>query len=74
MIYKKLQDAKISYSLGHYTYSAIMVTIVVPGERWEVEFQEDGEIDIEIFKSNGHIHTGKEIPEILDNLFRKHSD
>ena len=28
-----------------------MVLVAVPGERWEVEFFADGEIEVEIFRS-----------------------
>ena len=30
-----------------------MVEVVVPGERWEVEFLQDGTVDVEVFKSDG---------------------
>ncbi|MFB2837163.1 hypothetical protein [Floridanema evergladense] len=29
---------KVSYTLAHHRDEAIMVTVAVPGERWEVEF------------------------------------
>jgi hypothetical protein len=32
-----------------------MVQIAVPGERWEVEFGVDGEVEVEVFKSDGTI-------------------
>lgn len=39
-----LRDAKISYRMGHHRDDAVMVEIAVPGERWEVEFFEDGTV------------------------------
>lgn len=46
----RLEDAKIDYRLAHIRDS-IVVEMVVPGERWEVEFFENGQIAIERFVS-----------------------
>jgi hypothetical protein len=43
---------------------------VVPGERWEIEFLETGDIEIEIFKSNGEILDAR----ALDDLCTRFSD
>ena len=53
---RQLDRAKIAYDLRHSREDAIMVQINVPGERWEVEFLEDDEIEVERFRSNGVIH------------------
>lgn len=52
---RKLQERKLAFDLRHSRDDAIMVEINVPGERWEVEFLEDGDVDVEVFRSNGHI-------------------
>ena len=39
----------------------VMVEIAIPGERWEVEFEDDGSIEIEIFKGDGEIFTCKDL-------------
>lgn len=65
-----LKNARINYSLGHNRDEAIMVLIAIPGQRWEVEFLDDGSIEIEIFKSDGEIYDEKK----LDELFDKFSD
>lgn len=49
----KLEEAKITYSLNHFRAEAIMVTVAVPGERWEIEFLESGSVDVERFRSTG---------------------
>ncbi len=67
---RKLEVAKIAYELRHSRDDAIMVRINVPGERWEVEFLEDGEIEIERFSSSGEIHDH----QVLKELFAKYSD
>ena len=32
-----------------------MVLVAIPGERWEVEFSDDGKIEIEIFKDSSGV-------------------
>jgi hypothetical protein len=47
-----------------------MVEIAVPGQRWEIEFMEDGTMEIERFISNGIIYDESE----LNVLFNEFSD
>jgi hypothetical protein len=61
----ELEHHKLQFTLEHNRREAIMVLIAVPGERWEVEFFEDGQIEVEIFKSSGDITDEKS----LDRLF-----
>jgi hypothetical protein len=70
---RRLDDAKIHYELRQSREEAIMVCINVPGERWEVEFVDYGDevhIEVERFKSNGHMDD----ESALDELFAKYSD
>jgi hypothetical protein len=48
----QLEQARIAYRLEH-VRDSIMITAAVPGERWEIEFLEYGEIEIERFISSG---------------------
>jgi len=66
----KLRESKIHFALSQIREESIMVHISVPGERWEVEFMNDGTIETEIFHSKGEIG-GK---ESLEKLFRDFSD
>ena len=43
---------------------------IAPGEYWEIEFLEDGEVDVERFRSNGHIDD----ESALEELFAQFSD
>ncbi|USG67069.1 hypothetical protein NDK47_07200 [Brevibacillus ruminantium] len=45
----KLEKSKIFYKLNKVRDEAIMVEIAVPGQRWEVEFMDDGTVEIEKF-------------------------
>jgi hypothetical protein len=65
-----LNRAKIHYTLACYRDHAIMVLVTVPGERWEIEFIDDGSVEVERFMSDGEI-AGE---EVLTELFAKHGD
>lgn len=66
----RMNAAHISYRIANPTEGAIMVEVFVPGERWEIEFHEDGEIGVEIFVSKGIIQGA----ELLEDLFRRFGD
>jgi hypothetical protein len=65
-----LRAAKIAYRLSHVRDDAIMVEVAVPGERWEVEFLEDGTVEVEVFTSDGTIRDAS----ALSTLLEKHED
>jgi hypothetical protein len=67
---EKLDKAKIAFDLRRSRVDAIMVKINVPGQRWEVEFLQDGEIEVERFSSEGEIHDESK----LEDLFAQFSD
>jgi hypothetical protein len=66
---ERLKSAHIHYSLADPTEGAIMVLIAVPGERWEVEFHQDGRVGVERFTSAGGVTGGDQ----LEDLFRRFS-
>jgi hypothetical protein len=63
----QLELAKLAYRLEH-VRDSIMVVVAVPGERWEVEFFDDGQVEVERFSSSGKI----ESEEVLDRLVAEH--
>jgi hypothetical protein len=69
----RLEEAKIAFTLHQSRDDALMIEVTVPGERWEIEFVDyDDEVQIEIerFVSNGHIDN----ESALDDLFARYSD
>ncbi len=66
----RLERCKIHYRIEHNREDSIMVMPDVPGQRWEVEFFADGQVEIEIFKSEGKILEESE----LDRFFKEFSD
>ena len=67
---RRLRDGGIHYRLDQHRDGAIMVEVAVPGERWEVEFLEDGSVEAERFRSDGTIHDAT----ALDGLIARHAD
>lgn len=66
----RLEEHKIYYKLEKVRNEAIMVEVVVPGQRWEVEFMDDGTVEVEKFISDGGYYDEKEI----ERLFKEFSD
>jgi hypothetical protein len=64
----ELEGRQVSYTLSHNRDEAIMVNVAAPGERWEIEFLEDGSIEVERFISNGEVDS----EEILRELFARY--
>lgn len=70
---EELSLRKIHYSLAYNRPGYVMVNVAVPGERWEVEFDAEGAVEVEVFKSGGP-DAGLEGEEALGRLFREFSD
>lgn len=51
----RLEAEGIHYRLSRQREEAVMIEAAVPGERWEVEVFDDGHIEFERFRSDGHI-------------------
>ena len=66
---EQLEERKIYYKLDK-VRDAVMVEVAVPGERWEVEFFDDGHVEVEKYVSTGTILGEEEIAV----LFEKYSD
>ena len=66
----RLEKEKIGYWLERSRDDAMMVIAVVPGEYWEVEFLDDGQVEVECYRSDGKVHD----ESILAAFFAKHSE
>ncbi len=67
---QKLDSHKISYSISRYLNDSISICVAVPGQRWEIDINSSGEIQIEIFTSCGEIYDSNKI----EVLFEQFSD
>jgi hypothetical protein len=62
---ERLDGAKIPYTLSHSRTDAVMVCAFAPGEYWEIEYMEDGGVDIERYRSDGKIHDESALGELF---------
>jgi hypothetical protein len=66
----KLKDANIHHDVTRYREDGVSIIASVPGERWEIDVLDDGEIIVEVYKSQGCCRG----EEALKDLFERHSD
>jgi hypothetical protein len=60
-----LERQKIDYGLAHHRDEAMMVMVALPSQRWEIEFFDNGSVEVERFVSAGSI----EDEEVFAQLF-----
>jgi hypothetical protein len=63
---RELEASGAHYVLTSAREGAVMVQVAVPGERWEVEFFEDREPEIEVFNSDGSVFGPEKLAYLLD--------
>ncbi len=64
----QLEKNKIHYTLTNHRDEVIMVTVVIPGQRWEIEFFENGLVELEKFKTSNDIEEVSFLSQIFVNL------
>ncbi len=62
----RLDEEEIRYTLSSIREGAVLVTAALEGERWEIEIMADGEVEIEIFRSNGDLYDEDMLEEMFD--------
>jgi hypothetical protein len=67
---RELESRHMAYDLRIVRDEALMLSVAVPGERWEIEFFDDGHIELERFISKGVV----EAPEALSELLARFED
>jgi hypothetical protein len=60
-----LDQQKINYQIAHHRDEAVMITVAIVGERWEIEFLDNGDIEVEKFISNGEIQGEQALKELF---------
>jgi hypothetical protein len=71
----ELERHKIYFRLERDRSEAIMVRVDVPGERWEIEFFADGEVEVETFRSTSSgVVGGSEAQVALKRLLTDFAD
>jgi hypothetical protein len=72
---QELERLRVSYSIGYYTspefghgFRSITVHVTASAaERWEVDFHDDGSVDVERFNSTAGVD-GADLTALLDEL------
>lgn len=62
----QLEQKKINYQIAHHREEAVMITVSIVGERWEIEFLDNGDIEVEKFISNGEIEGEESLKELFE--------
>jgi len=63
-----LDAASIHYELSTIRPDALMVSVAVPGERWEIEFVESSSVVIEVFRSDGNVYDQSKLAELFQRF------
>ncbi len=66
----RLKAGGIAHEVTRYREDGISIIASVPGERWEIDVLDDGEIVVEIYASHG----GCRGEDALKDLFARHSE
>ena len=62
----RLDKLKVPHHVRLSRDDAIMVVAHAPGEYWEIEFLQDGDVDIERYRSDGNIDDESVLQELFD--------
>ena len=65
---RELTESRTYFRLTSVREGAVMVEVALPDERWEIEFFEDREPVIEIYRSDGTIFGEEKLAELRDSL------
>ena len=63
---RELDASRTHYEVTSVREGAVMVKVTLPGERWEVEFFENRDPEIEVFGSDGTIHGPEKLTELRE--------
>ena len=60
-----LRRARIHFRLRDSRVDAVGVDVAVPGERWEVDFLDDGSVEVEVFRGDGTIADESSLADLI---------
>lgn len=63
---RELDASRTHYAVASVRDGAVMVEVTLPGERWEVEFFDDRDPEVEVFRSDGTIHGPEKLAELRE--------
>jgi len=62
---RELDRRHVAYEFRIVRDEALMMSVALPGERWEIEFFDDGRIELERFVSQGVVDAPGVLAELL---------
>ena len=62
---RELDRRHVAYEFRIVRDEALMMSVPLPGERWEIEFFDDGRIELERFVSQGVAEAPSALAELL---------
>jgi hypothetical protein len=65
---RRLEAARIPYQMAAYREDAISVVVRGPGRYWEIDFLDNGDVDVECFVSNGHIDDESGLEDLFSHF------
>ena len=66
----RLDKESIHYTLTSITEGAVTVGVGAPDQHWQIEFCEDGDIEVQVFESDGETRDFSSVKQ----LFEAHED
>jgi hypothetical protein len=66
----QLKAADIHHDVTRYREDGVSIIATIPGERWEIDVLDDGEVVVEVYKSQG----GCRGEDAIKDLIAKHSN
>ena len=65
---RELEETRTYFGLASVREGAVMVEVALPDERWEIEFFEDRDPEIEIYRSDGTIFGPEKLEELRERI------
>jgi hypothetical protein len=65
---ESLEQGSIDYQLSTARPEALMVSVAVPGQRWEIEFLASGAVEVEVFAGDGQIYEHDKLADLLEHF------
>jgi hypothetical protein len=62
---RELERRHVAHEFRIVRDEVLMMSVAVPGERWEIEFFDDGRIELERFVSQGVVEAPGALAELL---------
>ena len=64
-IIRALEAAQIHFTVAYHRYDGVSINATVPGERWEIDVLEEGDVDFERFVTSGGVKGETEMKQFI---------